>query len=222
MSETDSFIDEVTEEVRRDKLFAVFRKYGWIGVLAVLLIVGGAAFNEWQKARVRSAAEGFGDAVVAAMDTEDPAARVAALDAISTGGGGEPAARAALTGFLAADEALKAGDRAGALSRLEAMAGEAGLPDDYRQLAQLKAVILAGPSMEGAARDAALAELARPGAPFRALAMEQQAIALMADGRTEEAITLARQILQEPDVTPGLQRRVTQLIVALGGDPEAA
>ena len=221
MSETDSFIDEVTEEVRRDKLFAVFRKYGWIGVLAVLLIVGGAAFNEWQKARVRSAAEGFGDAVVAAMDTEDPAARVAALDAISTGGGGEPAARRAVTQFLAADEALKAGDRAGALSRLEALAAEPGLPDDYRQLARLKAVILAGASMDAAARDAALAELAQPGAPFRALAMEQQAVALTADGKTDEALALARQVLQEPDATPGLQRRVTQLIVALGGDPDA-
>ena len=44
MSETDSFIDEVTEEVRRDKLFALFRKYGWIGIAAVLLIVGGAAW----------------------------------------------------------------------------------------------------------------------------------------------------------------------------------
>ena len=221
MSETDSFIDEVTEEVRRDKLFAVFRKYGWIGVLAVLLIVGGAAFNEWQKARVRSAAEGFGDAVVAAMDTEAPAARVAALDAISTGGGGEPAARRAVTQFLAADEALKAGDRAGALNRLEALAAEPGLPDDYRQLARLKAVILAGASMDAAARDAALAELAQPGAPFRALAMEQQAVALTADGKTDEALALARQVLQEPDATPGLQRRVTQLIVALGGDPDA-
>ena len=75
--------------------------------------------------------------------------------------------------------------------------------------------------LTAAERDAALAELAQPGAPFRALAMEQQAIALMADGKTGEAVALARQVLQEPDATPGLQRRVTQLIVALGGDPDA-
>ncbi len=36
MSNNDSFIDEVNEEVRRDKLYALFRKYGWIGVVAVL------------------------------------------------------------------------------------------------------------------------------------------------------------------------------------------
>lgn len=222
MSETDSFIDEVTEEVRRDKLFALFRKYGWIGVALVLLIVGGAAWTEWQKVRSRNAARAFGDAVLAALDSDDPAARVAALDGVAAGGPGNAAIRAALTQLLAADEALKAGDRAGALTRLEAISAEAGLPADYRQLAQLKAVILAGPSMDAAARDAALAELAQPGAPYRALAMEQQAVALMADGKTEAAIALARKVLQEPDATPGLQRRVTQLIVALGGDPAAA
>lgn len=221
MSETDSFIDEVTEEVRRDRLFAVFRKYGWIGIAAVVAIVGGAAWNEWQKARARAAAEGFGDALVAAMDGTDPAARVAALDAIPAGGADEAAARGAVTRFLAADEALKAGDRAGALSRLEALSADAAVPDDYRQLATLKAVILAGASMDPAARDAALAALAQPGAPFRALAMEQQAVALMADGKADEAIALARLVMQEPDATPGLKRRVTQVIVALGGDPDA-
>ncbi|WP_413871262.1 tetratricopeptide repeat protein [Albidovulum sp.] len=221
MSETDSFIDEVTEEVRRDKLFAVFRKYGWIGIALVLLIVGGAAWVEWQKVRARNAARAFGDAVTAALDSDDPAARVAALDAVTADGPGDAAIRSALTRFLAADEALRGGDRAGALTRLEALAAEPALPDDYRQLARLKAVILAGPSMDAADRDAALAELAQPGAPFRALAMEQQAIALMADGKTGEAVALARQVLQEPDATPGLQRRVTQLIVALGGDPDA-
>ncbi len=221
MSETDSFIDEVTEEVRRDKLFAVFRKYGWIGIAAVILIVGGAAWVEWQKVRTRTAAQAFGDAVTAALDSDDPAARVAALDAVAAAGPGDAAIRAALTQFLAADEALRGGDRAGALTRLEALAADPALPDDYRQLARLKAVILAGPSMAAADRDAALAELAQPGAPFRALAMEQQAIALMADGKTEEATALARQVLQEPDATPGLQRRMTQLIVALGGEPDA-
>ena len=33
MSETDSFLQEVSEELRRDKLYRNMRKYGWIGVL---------------------------------------------------------------------------------------------------------------------------------------------------------------------------------------------
>lgn len=222
MSETDSFIDEVTEEVRRDRLYATFRKYGWIGVALVVLIVGGAAWNEWQKAQARAGAQAFGDSVVAALASDDPAARVAALDGVGSNAAGDAAGQKAVLGFLAADEALRGGDRAGALTRLEALAEDATLGATYRQLAQLKAVILAGPSMEPAARDAALASLAEAGAPFRALAMEQQALALMADGKDEEALALARRILEEPDATAGLRRRVTQLIVILGGDPDAA
>ena len=57
MSNPDSFIDEVTEEVRRDRLFAMFRKYGWIGVLIVVFIVGGAAVNEWRKSSAEARAE---------------------------------------------------------------------------------------------------------------------------------------------------------------------
>ena len=70
MSETDSFIEEVTEEVRRDKLFALFRRYGWIGILAVLLIVGGAGWNEWRKAQDRAAAEALGDRMISALESD--------------------------------------------------------------------------------------------------------------------------------------------------------
>ena len=79
MSETDSFIDEVTEEVRRDRLFGLMRRYGWIAVLAVLLIVGGAAYREYSRASDQSAARALGDALLAALDTEDTDARSSAL-----------------------------------------------------------------------------------------------------------------------------------------------
>ncbi|MCB2128352.1 MAG: tetratricopeptide repeat protein [Rhodobacteraceae bacterium] len=219
MSETDSFIDEVTEEVRRDKLFAIFRRYGWIGIALVVAIVGGAAWNEWQKARATSDARAFGDAVLAALETSDPQARVAALDTVAGDDGRD---RDAVAEFLAADEALRGGDRDGALARLETMAADPALNASLRDLARLKSVVLAGAGMDAAERDATLAELAMPGAPYRVLAMEQQAIVMADAGDTEGALKQLRLILEEPDATAGLRRRVTQLIVVLGGDPEAA
>ena len=51
MSDSDSFIDEVTEEVRRDRLFGYFRRYGWIAAVVIVVVVGGAAWNEYQKAQ---------------------------------------------------------------------------------------------------------------------------------------------------------------------------
>ena len=64
--ESDSFISEVSEEVRRDRLYAALRRYGWLIAAAGLLIVGGAAVNAWRKARQRAQAEAAGDAMRAA------------------------------------------------------------------------------------------------------------------------------------------------------------
>ena len=69
MSDTDSFIDEVTEEVRRDRMFFMLKRYGWIAVLAILAIVGGASWREYSKAQDRSAAQALGDGILAGAGT---------------------------------------------------------------------------------------------------------------------------------------------------------
>lgn len=215
LSDTDSFIDEVTEEVRRDRLFALMRKYGWIGVVAVLGIVGGAAYNEWQKARAEAEAQAFGDSVMSAMEAED---RAAALAAVSADG-----ARAGVLALIAAaeTEATDAEGRAAALAKLSAVASDTEVPQSLRDLARLKSVIVGGAAMDAATRDASLATLAAPGAPYRLLAMEQQALVHVAEGRTDAAVDLLRQILSEAGLTAGLQQRASELIVALGADPAA-
>jgi hypothetical protein len=216
VSESDSFIDEVAEEVRRDRLFALMRKYGWIGIAAVVLIVGGAAWNEWQKARAQAAAETFGDAVLAAVADPEARDRAAALAAVEAGGS---AGRAGVLGFLTAAEAEGAGDRAAALAALRAVAENPETTETYRQLAQIKIVTLAAGTMDPAERDRTLEGLAAPGAPFRTLAMEQQALALLADGQTDAAAALLGQIAEDAETTPALKSRAGQVLVAIGRAP---
>ena len=223
MSESDSFIDEVTEEVRRDKLYATFRKYGWIGAVAVLAIVGGAAWTEWQKSRAQAEAVAFGDAVMSAMATDDPAARLAALDGVSAEGAfGDTDGRVAVLGLLAADEALKAGDKDEAKARLAEIVAMPTLDPAYHDMAQLKWLAVAGDGVDAGERDRILADLTIPGRPYRVLALERQALVLASGGKTDEAIAALKALLQDADVPAGLRRRATQLIVALGGTPDAA
>jgi hypothetical protein len=213
VSESDSFIDEVTEEVRRDRLFALMRRYGWIGVLAVVLIVGGAGVNEWRKARAEARAQAFGDAVIAAMAAEDRAAALAAVPA--------DGAQAGLVNMLTAAAMLEADDPAATRAALQAVAVDATQPETLRALAQLKLVMLQGAEIDPALRDATFSELAAPGAPFRLLAIEQQALVLLQAGDTDAAVARLQQLLQEPELTPGLQQRVAEVMVALGVDPAA-
>jgi hypothetical protein len=215
VSNNDSFIDEVTEEVRRDRLFALMRKYGWVGVLGIAVLVGGTAYSEWHKRQTENRARAFGDAVVGALNSDDAAARAAALDALAVEGQQKD-----MLGFLSAAEDLAGGDTAKAAATLKSVAEAPGLPDIYRQLADLKRAMILGKDMPPAERDAVLERLATPGAPFRPLAMELQALALVDTGKTDDAIALARRILEEQGATPALRRRAGQLIVALGGKPD--
>ncbi len=210
MSNPDHFIDEVTEELRRDKLFAMMRKYGWIAILGVVLIVGGAAFNEWRKASAQAAAERLGDALSAALALEDADARKAAFDAIEAKGDAH-----ALVVLL---EAGALGD-AESLAALENLAADQSVSPLYRELAALKRA-MAG-DMEAGARIALLEPLTKAGAPFRVLAEEQIAMAEIELGQNEAAISRLQALLIDNDASQPLRQRATQLIVALGAKPEA-
>lgn len=210
MSNNESFIDEVTEEVRRDKLFALFRKYGWIGAVLVAGIVGGAAWTEWQKSQSQTRAEGFGDAVMGALSSDTPEARVAALQGVQ----GTEDQTGILQLLLASDPDK---DRAGTIAALQSVAADATLPDTYRDLAVLRQMIVVGTEMPLADRQTALAAIAAPGRPYRTLAQEQLAYLLIEDGKVTEAIDALRALTQDQDASQGLRSRADQVILALGG-----
>ncbi|EBA11432.1 tetratricopeptide repeat protein [Roseobacter sp. CCS2] len=209
MSDTDSFINEVTEEVRREKLYGYLRRYGWIGVAAVLLLVGGAAWNEYSNAQARSAAEATGDALMSALEENDPTVRAAAMAQVEGDG-----AAAAVTLLLRAATEQEAGDNAAAAQTLNDVTTNPDVPEMYRDVAALKAAML--PSDDVAARRANLEALSQPGQPFRLLALEQIAYMTLGEGDADGAIAVMREIVEDAGVTRGLRERVQTLMVALG------
>lgn len=210
MSNPDSFLDEVAEEVRRDRLFGLFRRYGWIGVLIVLGIVGGAAWNEWSKSQTEAQAQAFGDALVDALDTGTPEERRDALTAIPAEG-----PQAALLQLVIASDTE--GDRQENLAALDRAAADTTLSPVYRDLAVLRRVLLAGSDMPIADRRAALQAIAVVGRPYRMLADEQLAYLLVEEGKTDAAIAALTALLQDQAASPTLRMRVGQMILVLGG-----
>ncbi|MBF9031554.1 tetratricopeptide repeat protein [Rhodobacterales bacterium HKCCE3408] len=209
MADSDSFIHEVTEEVRRDRLFAFFRRWGWLMALAVVVLVGTAAYFEWRSSQEQASAQAFGDAVIRALDSDDAGERQAALEAVATDGPGAEMLRA----LLIAGEEAQAGDAEGAAERLRAIADREDMPERYRDLARLKAQMLdPGDRAEALAM---LDRMAQPGAPYRALAIEQQAYMALNDGDVDGALELLRDLQSDAEASPGLQQRVAQVIVAV-------
>ncbi|MFV1439630.1 hypothetical protein VWX97_16295 [Phaeobacter sp. JH18-32] len=218
MSDTDSFIDEVTEEVRRDRLFKILKRYGWIGGVAVVLIVGGAALREYNRAQTEAAAQALGDQMIAALDSDDSAARANALDAITA----ETAGGDTVLKLLQAGALADAGERAAAVERLNAVASNGEMPVIYRHIATFKALGLQQDSLPIADRRIQFEALAQPGAPLALLAQEQLALIDIEDGNAEGAITRLRDIIASAAVTSDLKDRASQVIVALGGALEPA
>lgn len=215
MSNTDSFIEEVTEEVRRDKLYGYLRRYGWIGAAAVVLLVGGAAFNEYQRANARAAAQNFGNAVFAALQLETPPERVAALQAIETNPENEPV-RALLTAAQAANDEGGTADPQAAKRALEAIAANGDIPTIYRDMARVRLLLL-GDAVERDARLALINVLSVDGQPFRITALEQRALIHVEMGEQTEAVDLLNRIIADAQTSQGQRQRATQLIVSLGG-----
>lgn len=215
MSQTDSFIDEVTEEVRRDRLFGYFRRYGWIGVAGVLALVGGAAWYEWRAFQDRRAAESFGDAVMAALDAPDAPARAGALAAIPATGDD-----AAVLRLLAAGEALAGPEGAArdkALADLAAVAADGAVSPLWRDLALLRRLAAPGAGVDPQDRAAGLADLAQAGRPFRPLALEQIALDKLGAGDRAGALADFRALAADPQAPSALRARAGQMIVVLGG-----
>ncbi len=216
MSNPDSFIEEVTEEVRRDRLFRLFRKYGWIGVVLVIGIVGGAAWNEWTKSRDAARAEAFGDAMIDALDQGTPEERVAALAAVPADG-----EQAGLLQLILASDPEE--DRATTLAALEKVGADTALPASYRDLAVLRRVLVGGADLPMADRRTALEDIAVAGRPYRTLAEEQLAYLLVEEQKIAEAITALTALMQDQDASGALRARAGQVITALGGElPETA
>ena len=213
MHDSDSFIGEVSEEVRRDRLFATLRRYRWLIAAAVLLIVGGAAFHSWNQARQRAAAAAAGGAFAAALAEPDAARRAEALAGFAAS-----TPRAAVLARLAQAGCLSAaGDRDGAAAVLGEVAGDGTVAPVWRSLAALERVMLLGPAMDASERQATLEGLVAPNAPFRTLALEQRALTHLEAGDREAAIADLNAALADPAATAGLQTRARQLIVAAGG-----
>ena len=211
MAETDSFIEEVSEEVRRDRLFGFFKKWGWLIALGLALIVGAAAFNEWQKSRVQAQIEAAGDALAAAISAESPAAQAEAFAALAPEGPDQTA----LTELGRAAALLADGREDDAYSALTAIKGIAGVAPIYADLAALKAAMMRPDAPESADSVAALAV---PGRPFHLLALELRAQQHVANGDTEAALADLKTILQDAGATRELRVRAEWFTVVLGGE----
>lgn len=212
-NQNDNFIDEVFDDLRRERLFRLFRRWGWVAGLVILGIVAGVIWREYSQARDQAQARAWGDAILAAEATGDPQA---IMDVDPQGA----ESRRILGALLAASEWSETDGDEAAAQALRDVAGDQAAGTVLHDLAELKLVMLQGETMDPAQRDEILSRLSRAGAPFELLALEQKAIALIGAGRTDDAVNLIRQIQEKDGLSQALRLRLSEMMIALGVEPE--
>lgn len=207
MSESDSFIQEVTEEVRQDRMFALWKKWGPYILAVIVLIVGGAALWSWMQAREQARAEQVGGLLLGAEpgSIEEQQTAIAVL---------EPPARI-VAEFAAAAALADGGDAAGATEAYRALATRGDLARHYRDLALLQALRLEA-TVDPAATLTELAPLMESGAPYASLARELAAVLHLRAGDTEAARTELEAILADQRATQSLRLRARELMKVTG------
>ena len=209
MSDTDNFINEVTEEVRRDRLFGYFRRYGWIPAVIILALVGGTAYSEWSKSVIAQAAQVRGDALLDALDVQDKPESISALSSIAAQEDGDVVASFLVAGL---DQSL-------ASELLMAIASNSDQPGYMRDLARLK---LAATPDAISKDDAALilTDLSAPGGLYRNAATEILVALELQRGNRDVALLLLQSHVQDAGATQAQIQRMGELIVALGATPD--
>ena len=216
MSDTDSFLQEVSDELRRDRLYRNIRKYGWIAILLVIVIVGAATYREYLKSQAETEAELFGTSIIDALNEKNGADRVSKLQKINA-----PSENAkAVVAMLLSAESI--GNETATLEMSNLSDAIEGLSIDahYRDLLNFKILLNSSEIMSLDERAKAFKALSKPGNPFRLLAEEQIALIELELGNTDSAIEKISQILLDAELTAGLRSRATQMMIALGKDPE--
>ena len=216
MSDTDSFLQEVSEELRRDRLYKNLRKYGWIAILLVILIVGAATYREYLKSQAATEAQLFGTSIIDALNEKNAVDRISKLQKINVP---SENAKAILAMLLSAETN---GNNSSGLenSTLSDITQSLSIDDHYRDLLNFKILLGSAETMNLDERRTAFEVLSKPGNPFRLLADEQMVLIEIELGNTEKAIKKISQILLDSELTAGLRNRATQMMIALGKDPE--
>jgi hypothetical protein len=214
----DAFLREVDEELRRDQMGQLWRRYGRLGI--VLLVLGLAAlggFLWWQSEQQKKAGQD-GELLTQAIDDLGQGKQAgvqAKLDTLAASPREAYRAAAKLT------KAAMGGEKAdvkGAIAQYKLVADDPALPQPFRDLATVRRTALEFDILPPAEVVARLKPLAVSGNPWFGSAGEMVAAAYIKMNKPELAGPLFAAIAKDEQVPETIRGRATRIAGALGAD----
>ena len=218
----DTFLREVDENLRRDQLRDMGRKYGgWLIGALVLFLAAVGGWLYWQNQQKAAAAED--SEVLAQVYADIGAGKLATvpqrLDAVAADGG--DVARASAL-FAGAAVAIDRNDRKLATAKYHEIAADGDLAAPYRDLGLIRATTLEFDSIKPDEVIARMQPLTKPGNPWFGSAGELTAMAYIKQGKKLEAGRLFAAIAADKQVPDSIRARAVQIAGTMGVDASAS
>ena len=207
---------EVDEDVRKDQLTALWKKYGVLVIAAALaLVVGTGASVAWREYQ----------ASVRDQEAQAYLTAVTSLAESGTGPGlgelGRLAAEgdtgyATLARLQEAAALQRSGDSQAAVASYDTLADDDDVPTVYRDLARLLAALVLLDDGSADAVSARVNALLVPDNPWQFNAREVDAILALREGRRDAAADKFKSLADDNEAPQGMRNRARQVLAVLG------
>lgn len=214
----EAFLREVDDELRRDQMAGIGRRYGlWIVVAIVAILVAFGGWTYWQHHKANAAGQ-EGETLAKAIEDLGSGRSAQAAGPLATLAGSDSAAMKATALFTQADVLLGKNDTKGAAAKFAAVANDASLPQPFRDLALVRQTATEYDSLQPQAVIDRLRGLASKDSAWFGSAGEMVAIAYIRQNKTAEAGKLYGEIAQTDNVPESIRQRAVQMAGSLGVD----
>lgn len=216
MSETHdhSLFQEIEEDLQRQKLEALWKKYGPVIIGAALVVVLiTAAFSGW-KTYTTNRRQADTAALVSIAETAKKEEKIALYEAFVKEKDGS--IQAVLARFYAAEAALAEGKKDRAITFYDALAEDKAVEPVFRGLADILSVLTQIDDGNAAKLEARLKPLMNGGA-WHAMAQELSGHLAVREGNKEKAKKIFAELLGRKELSPGIQRRAADMYQWLNG-----
>lgn len=211
----ENIFKEVEEDLERQRLEALWKRYGPFVVAAALaIVVGTAGFNVWQTHTSQMHQKATGELIeIVGLAKTDDAKQIEALESFARTNQGQ--AQAVFARLHAAALAAKQDNKDQAIRMYDAVVADAKADPAFRQLADLLSIELQIDSGDAAALQKRLQPLMAEDAPWRFSAREYSGYLAFRVGDRIKAKELFTELSQDADVPQSIAARATDMMRVL-------
>ena len=211
----DQFIQEVEEDLKRERQLELWRKYGvWATALALVVVIAVAGYQGWrnyQRGQQYQYGQSYAQALALLGKGKDAEARAefGKLAGEAVSGYAELALlqRAALL--------AKGGDGAGAAALYRQLADDTSADELFRDLAVILAALITADNADARELTARLQPLTEAGNPWRYSALEVTALLAQRQGDQARAKEIYQSLADNAKAPQGMRARAAEMLAVM-------